>query len=250
MHHSIKTKIRDQFNRSADSYDQDCEIQNEICKQSINLLLKQQNQFKNIADLACGTGESTKQLIQSIYYEKCYAIDFAHKLLSIAKNKLIHNQKVNFVLGDLDNLLFELSHLDLIFCNMGLQWSDHLPSTIKLIRQYLTQNGIFAFSIPISGNFPEMKPSCKLPLACHEEIIEIVKSASFELTNWEIKTISILFSTQLDLIKSLKNVGANYNKSESQRQPGLGKMKTDHIFTDQNNRQLTYKIGIYIARKY
>ena len=71
MNTKLKVKLQTNFNKAAPSYDQNCTIQNEICKQSIELLLLYENHFNYIADFACGTGESTKQLIQSVNYQQC-----------------------------------------------------------------------------------------------------------------------------------------------------------------------------------
>lgn len=246
LNHDIKTKTRNHFNKAASTYDEYCDVQNEICNHLINQLYKYQTQFNHIADFACGTGESTKKLIDSVKYKKCYGMDFSENLLLLAQHKL-EDRKIVFIQGDFEERILDLN-LDLIFCNMGLQWCESLFNTIKLWHDYLIQQGILLFSIPIEGNFPEMQPAHKLLLPTHNEIIKTLKAAEFELMDYDIKTISFLFPNQLSLLKSLKNVGANYNKSTNANL-GLQKIKPQHIFTTTTNRKLTYRIGIYLARK-
>lgn len=245
----VKEKIRSNFNKVTSSYDQNCTIQNEVCKQSMALLLKHQNHFNHIADFACGTGESTIQLLQNVYYEKCHAIDFAGDLLGIARKKLGCENKIVFVQGDLDEPLFKASCFDLIFSNMGLQWATSLSQSIALLSQYLVPGGILIFSMPIDGNFPEIKSLSKLALPSQEVIIDILKSERFEVIEFNIKTLSETFTNQLELLKSLKGVGANYNKLKNRRSFGLSRPKNQDIFVVSTNAQLTYKIGIYLAMK-
>lgn len=249
MNVSTKEKIRMHFNRASRSYDQHCYIQNTVCERAINLLLKHKKNFSRIADFACGTGESTLRLTQGVDYEECYAIDFAENLLTLAEKKLNRVKNIYFFQKNFDEELFEIPHIDLVFCNMGLQWSENLSTTMKLFHQYLLPDGVFLFSIPISGHFPEIQLPFKLILPDHETILQILLESKFTLLEYEIKTLPALFRTQLELLKSLKAVGANYNKSASQRQKGLSKIKFDRIFTHAKNILLTHKIGIYLARR-
>ena len=135
MKKDLKQKIQLSFNRSYETHDRYCAIQNKICEQSIKLLLKFSNQFEKISDFACGTGESTKRLINNVRYDTCYAIDFAETLLNVAKTKFRSNVKP--ILCDFDELIFDEKYLDLVFCNMGLQWSLNLTSTLDKFNFYI-----------------------------------------------------------------------------------------------------------------
>ena len=245
----IKEKIREKFNRAACSYDQHCDVQKEICDRSLALLSKHQNCFNHIADFACGTGGSTKKLLQQVRYHQCYAIDFAKNLLSLAKKNLNSEKKIDIMSGDLDEPLFEKPCLELVFCNMGLQWAENLSRSINLFHQYLMPNGKLLFAMPIDGNFPEIKSSFKLRLPNHEAIIQTLRREKFELIEFDINIFSALFKDQFELLKSLKGVGANYNKSKNKYGQGLSKLKMCELFTVPENTQLTYSVGIYLAKK-
>ena len=129
---NLKSAIKRQFDKSFDTYDRYCSLQNEVCDHSIQLLKKQATDFEVMADFACGTGESTLRLIERITHRQCYAIDFSDKLLSVAAHKL--PSTVHPILFDFENNLFEAQTLDLIFCNMGLQWALDLEKTFKLFQ--------------------------------------------------------------------------------------------------------------------
>jgi malonyl-CoA O-methyltransferase len=245
----IKEKIRRSFNKAVKTYDQHCCVQNQVADVALNMLVNYQINFSHIVDLACGTGESTKRLINSVHYMKCSAIDFAESALLLAKNKLSEHESIEFVLGDFDEELFPHACLDLIFCNMGLQWSKDLPSSISFLKHYLLSEGIMLFSIPIMGNFPEIKGEHKLRLPSDAEVIEIIQEEKLNVIDNEIHSISIDFNSQLEVLKSLKYVGANYNKLDAVSKAGLLGVKAQDIFRDQDSKSLTYNVGIYLLNK-
>src|SRR3989338_7278623 len=142
-----KIKIKYNFNKACKTYDNHCDVQNKICEKTIQLLLNHKNYFEITGDFACGSGESTKQLINYIQYKKCYGIDFSENLLNNAKNKL---SGIEFILSDFDDIIFEDESLDLIFSNMGLQWSIDLQKTFSVLTRYLKKDGLIVFSLPIN----------------------------------------------------------------------------------------------------
>jgi malonyl-CoA O-methyltransferase len=245
----IKEKIKRGFNKAVKTYDQHCSVQNQVSDVALNMLVNHQINFSHIADLACGTGESTKRLINSVHYRKCSAIDFAESALLLAKDKLSGDENIEFVLGDFDETLFPHACLDLIFCNMGLQWSKDLYSSFSLLKHYLLPEGVMLFSIPITGNFPEIKGEHKLRLPSDAEVIEIIQEEKLSVIENEIHSVCVEFNSQFEILKSLKCVGANYNKSDAISNSGLLGVKTQDVFSDQDSKSLTYNIGIYLVKK-
>lgn len=244
----LKEKIKNNFNKACKTYDTNCKIQNIICDKSIKLLLKYNKNYFSIADFACGTGESTLKLINQVHYHTCYAIDFSEKLLSVAKNKL--PEHVKFLLADFDDEIMLEAPLDVIFCNMGLQWSFDLFNTIKLLHQYLYKNGLLIFSMPIYPNFPEIKEQYKLKTHEHDHILKLLDSAHFKLINCEQMVMTEQFNNTIEALKPLKNTGVNCNNIfKNFNKKGLSKKFINNVFTDNNIITLTYRIGIYLAKK-
>lgn len=244
----MKDKIRRNFNRAAKTYDQHCVVQNAICQRSVQLLFEHQTHFHNIADFACGTGESTRSLTHSVNFKKCYAVDLAERLLSTAKNKLANISNIDWILGDFEHQI-HMQSLDLIFCNMGLHWTSDFSATIHLWQQYLNRNGLLLFSIPMVENFPEIKKSCKPKFLSHKQVIKALLENHWQLISSEIRFFEVRFNSQIEALKSLKAMGTNYNKIHVQRAQGLSSIKLNQIFLNPNSKNLTYQIGIYLARK-
>jgi len=244
----MKEKIRNNFDKACQTYDTHCDIQNNICENSIELLLKYNRNFFSIGDFACGTGESTLKLINSVHYHSCYAVDFSEKLLSVAKSKLPNH--VRFFLADFDHKILFGDQLDLIFCNMGLQWSFDLLNTLKLFHEYLYKNGLIIFSMPIYPNFPEIHEQYKLKTHDHAEIIKMLNLANFKLINYKRTDITEKFNSTIEALKPLKYTGVNCgNIFKNFNRKGLSKRFLNNIFTENNLFTLTYNIGIYLAKK-
>ncbi len=248
MKNYYKNKIKHQFNKAYKTYDTSCAVQNNASQRALELLMPHASSFRKIADFACGTGESTLKLINKIRYEKCYAIDFSDKLLSIAKNKL--PPPINCILSDFDETLFPDDCLDLIFCNMGLQWSLDLEKTLFLLNHYLKKNGYFVFSMPVSGNFPEIKDEFKSLSFSSEYIIRILKNSDFNLIgHYSYRDIQ-LFQSHYQALKSLQAIGANFSPGLRTDNRGLKKINVRKLFVDNCILpQLTYCIGIYLCQK-
>jgi malonyl-CoA O-methyltransferase len=246
MNNFYKNKIKHHFNKAYKTYDDYCVVQNDASQRALELLMQHPFHFKKIADFACGTGESTLRLIRQIKHEECYAIDFSDKLLHIAASKL--PDAVNCILSDFDTPLFPNDSLDLIFCNMGLQWSLNLERTLSLFDLYLTKNGCFAFSMPVTENFPEMKAEFKsLPLSS-DQIIHILNNTGFKLVaHYNYKNVQ-LFESYYHALKSLQKIGANFSPEFNNK--GLRRVNVREIFVEDCLRpQLTYHIGIYLCQK-
>lgn len=244
----LKEIIRSRFNKAACTYDHHCSIQNEICKRTIDMLLKHKTYFTSIADFACGTGESTKQVTNAIDYKQCVAIDFAQNLLAIAKSKLTEHN-IHCMHGDLDEPIATLKQLDLIFCNMGLQWADDIFISINYFKQYLQPDGYLLFSVPIDGNFPEIKAPFKLQVPSHYTILEYLNNAGFSQVDYQTQLLSQTFLHPLDVLKSLKYVGTNSTRSPKKSKTSLRPLELGEIFIEKENTCLTYKVGMYLARK-
>src|SRR5690349_5128323 len=130
MNDNVKKHIKLRFDKSYKTYDQYCSIQNNICDKTIKLLLKHACKPKYLADFACGTGESTKKLVERFKYYKCYGIDLSDVLLQTAKHKLPSD--VDFIAADFDRIIFNKNCFDLIFSNMALQWSLDFSNTLLI----------------------------------------------------------------------------------------------------------------------
>lgn len=251
---AIKNSIRASFDRAWQTYDDYCTVQQTTATHLLEVLLTQSRHYDTVADFACGTGINTQLLMEHIpLYSRLYAIDFSPKLLAVAENK--HKEaKMQYILSDFDISLFPQCHLDLIFCNMGLQWSLDLTHTLKLFHTYLNDEGIIAFSMPLCGTFPELKPPYKNTCHSVDYIQQLLAKLQFELLYFDQKVEVKPYAHALDAIKSIRAVGANCFIDKCPNQPPKGILpkryvKEMFVCQDQDTVSLTYHLGIFLARK-
>jgi malonyl-CoA O-methyltransferase len=237
-------KIRDCFNKAQESYDHHCDIQIQTSISLINELKKLNLNPKNIIDLGCGTGITTKYLI-NLYktYHKFYAIDIADKLLSKARIRL---EEYNIVFKEISLEAFftnkDLSY-DLVFSNMVFQWSDNLGDVLEKIYRNLNSQAILAFSIVLYGTYAELNST--IYFNKFEDIRSLLLLNKFKIIKSELVKSELQFSSKINAAKSIRAVGANYhNKANSDFKELLRDRRSQN-----QNFSLTYNIGSFIAIK-
>ena len=240
---SFKHTIKSRFNSANATYDQHCGLQNMVCDQALNLLDKNTISEQVIVDLACGTGESTSRLMDQFPQSYCTGVDIAEKLLWVANNKL-DCHKVTWIEGDFDQPLFQPNSVNLIFCNMGLQWATDLTQTLHWTQQSLVDHGKLLFTLPVDGNFCEIQSPYKRDLHSHASILSMLRSSNLTITHHQVNDYTVTFDSIVTLLQSIKGVGANAINT-----PCKSLMTARRLLTTPHHCQLTYKIGTYLTQK-
>lgn len=249
MAKSMNRKAHHQFNRAALTYDAHCTVQRTMSQHAIQMLLQHQQSFDHIADFGCGTGESTRLLLRHLEYKYCYCVDFAEKLLEIAKNKFVHRNDLKWIHANFDHPLAFDQPLELIFCNLGLQWSSDVLNTLTLWKRHLQPHGFLLFSVPTINNFPELQTDVKPKFLTDVALTEMLDTVGLQVTTKQVQRVVVPFSSQFEALKSLKATGTNHHKATHEPVHGLQSLRTDRIFTDPSISQLTYDIGIYLTHR-
>lgn len=242
MINDIKVRIQKSFNKASDTYDAYSFIQREVCKNLLKQLKKLNFRHDVIADFACGTGISTREIINVFSCETLYAIDFCDKLLAKAKNKKL-GSKVIFILADFDDVVFLKNSFQLLVCNMGFQWALDLKHTLTTLLLQLSDFGVMAFSMPLQGTFNELKDTYRNYFLDSQSIVDLLEETGFEIFSFQEENFIEIFNTPIETIRSIKNIGANcliHRKSREGTPPSARLIK---------NTQLTYRIGFFIVKK-
>lgn len=103
--------------------------------------------FKNILELACGTGNFTRELIADD--RKIKAVDLSDDMLAIAENKL-RNTGVEFFKMDMKDFIFD-EKFDLIISTCDsfnyILSKDDLKIVLKNVYKHLEDDGLFIFDL-------------------------------------------------------------------------------------------------------
>ena len=224
-------------------------MQKKICGKTIEMLRQNNTDFQVVADFACGTGNSTLSLAENIAYQKMFAIDISESLVDIARQKL-EPRNIDFIIGDFDERLLPENTVDLIFCNMGLQWSLNINKTLSLFVSTLRENGMLVFSMPLDETFIELNQWCRNTHHSGKEVKTMLNNLNLQSIQYHHLTFIQVFDMHLDALKSIKGVGANCILDRV----GINQIKhrskrTKDFFVLKENITLTYQIGIFIATK-
>ena len=247
-YNSSHNRISQAFNRASTTYTAHSKVQLQTCNTLIALLKPYLFHQQKIADFACGTGLSTKMLIDTYGHNQYYAIDFAEQSVLVAKNQLA-TLDVNFIIGNYNISHFANETLDLAFSNLGFNWSVNLVETFKMMFKQLKKGGMLAFSIPIDGNFKQLKKEFRNHCYKSEEILILLQDTGFLLNKFCIFTYDQLYKDALSALKSLKNTGTNVNLCNPVTS-FIPITKLDKMFEDCKQISLTYKIGLFVATRH
>lgn len=239
--------VKKAFNHAADQYDASCALQLKTGLVLIDLLKNYCVHSSNILDAGCGTGILTKELATAFKYKNFYAVDIADELLTRAKKKLndlnIHIELIDY--NDMHNIdvLF-----DMIYANLSLHWSNSFDKTLVSLHNKLNENGMLAFSIPLSGTFKEIKNDCSINTFNELARIErYISDAGFHIIYVNTQEINFNFDNALEALRSIKSVGANYVNEEN-RNISFKRMRK-FVRLNNNSFKLSYHIGYFVVKK-
>jgi ubiquinone/menaquinone biosynthesis C-methylase UbiE len=105
-----------------------------------------QSSFKNVADIACGTGHSTIPLLD--YSENVYGTDISVEMLNIAKQK---SPKPTYYLRPAEDLPFGDGFLDAIFVCMAMHWFDQEKFLSEVRRTLKPEGLLFIYNMRFPG---------------------------------------------------------------------------------------------------
>ena len=86
----------------------------------------------HVLDVSCGRGGSAFMLRHSTQAEKVYAIDLLSENIEIAQKIFPQDSRLNFLLGDAQNLSFEDGHFDKILC---CEAAFHFPDRGQFLKE-------------------------------------------------------------------------------------------------------------------
>ena len=222
-------KISRAFSNAAFKYDESTSLHRNIGESLVKKIenIKDVNSSVIILDVGMGTGYMTERVRTVFTDSKIVGIDFALGMLDFVKRK----RKDIFIVGaDAARLPFRENIFDVIVSNLVYQWVENLGEAFRQCRMCLKEKnkGGFYFSMFGKGTFKElflslensMKDQSKRDsfpaqkLADRSDIVDALETAGFRNQKVETKSIKIRFDDMFDLIKWIKNIGANSLKRE------------------------------------
>lgn len=224
-----KELIKRSFSKAALTYEASSELQNEVADRLVAMTLERvplpAGFSKNaslpikILDLGCGTGRALLNIKKILPYAKLFGSDLAFPMLQKARENSVD---INLINLDCESLPFADGSFDMAVSSLMYQWVPDTGLAFKEAFRVLARNGLFAFSTLGPGTLKELKEcyneaerffkrpqTSMMQYASAEEIKEKLKEAGFTITFIEKRSITKTYKNLLELLKTLKDIGAN-----------------------------------------
>jgi malonyl-CoA O-methyltransferase len=96
-----------------------------------------------IIDLGAGTGHACKALQQKFPDSQVIALDIAEGMLRVARDR--GNNRA-LLCADANRIPLPDNSVELVFCNLMLQWCNNLDDIFHEVRRVLRPQGLFSFT--------------------------------------------------------------------------------------------------------
>ncbi|MBU0467563.1 MAG: methyltransferase domain-containing protein [Candidatus Omnitrophica bacterium] len=181
---------------------------------------------ETILDIGMGTGYLTSRLRDKYSSSKVFGVDFAKGMLQFAKSK---KDRILIACADACSLPFAENSFDIIVSNLAYQWVEDLSNAFMESRYCLKEDGRFCFSMFGRNTFKELFVSLddslkilegrdRFPiqkLADLNYVDSSLADAGFNVRNVYSECVKVRFTSMYDLVRWIKNIGANSLKKDA-----------------------------------
>ena len=135
-----ETKIREQYNRQAEIYDRRW---NSYLSKTLSFLKAWAKipADKTVLDVACGTGELERILLQENPQQKIVGVDISEKMLETARQKLSAYPQVAWQTARASELPFNDRRFDLVISASSFHYFDDPIASLKQMKRVLKSDG-------------------------------------------------------------------------------------------------------------
>jgi malonyl-CoA O-methyltransferase len=134
------------FDRASSSYDAAATLQHAVRDELLERLQYFRLEPQRIVDLGAGTGDAAVLLRHRYPRAKVIAIDLAPGMLREAGRRMRLWRRFARVCADAHRLPLASACIDLLFCNLMLQWCDEPATVLTEMRRVLRPGGLLMFS--------------------------------------------------------------------------------------------------------
>ena len=141
------THVRRAYGRAAHSYDDAAALQREVRQRLMESLDYLETRTPQVVlDVGAGTGHASAQMRKRWPKAQVIALDVAEPMLQQAKRQAGWWKPFQRVCADAAALPLADNSVDVIFCNLCLQWLDDLPAVFAGFRRVLKPGGLLLCS--------------------------------------------------------------------------------------------------------
>lgn len=214
-----KDDIARRFSVAASQYDRVANIQAEIA--SATLARVSSVTVAKALDIGCGTGRHTYQL--SRLGGETTGLDLAAGMVSQARQNY---PGLHFIQGDAEQLPWQAETFDLIVSTMALQWCRRPQAPLAEVHRVLNGGGRAELAIMVDGSFAELREASRQTgvklhinnLFTASDWLTAVSQSGLICKAHDLTGYTDQFAGLLELLRSIKDVGAGSGNLSSHRQ--------------------------------
>lgn len=230
-----KACVKRAFNRVAARYERHAVLQKTVANRMAERLELFRVQPKLILDVGGGTGFGARLLAHR--YRKAHVVvcDLAEQMLREARGKTRWFwSKQSFVCADAESLPVGNAKVEMIFCNLCLQWCNDLDRVLDAFRHALCPGGLVLLSSFGPDTLCELRSSwAEVDDGLHvhgfldmHDVGDALIRAGFSSPVMDVELFTLTYPDVLALMRDLKRIGAsNVALGRSRTMMGKGALK-------------------------
>jgi malonyl-ACP O-methyltransferase BioC len=229
------SNIENNFTRAAKKYNQNAILQKIVATNLVEFCSNKINHTQNICDLGSGTGFLYDLFISdNISYKNFFQLDLSAAMLAESN----HHLNIN---SDILHLPIKNNKIDIFISSLAMQWVVDLDKAFLEIKNSLTEDGYFIFSIISRGSLPNIRAkisdnSLKINNFISKNHLKDIVSKYFSVISIKEENIMINYDSYYDILRSIKNIGAEYSFDNHKKRLGVNilrkMMKKENISDD------------------
>jgi malonyl-CoA O-methyltransferase len=257
-----KTVIKSNFSKAAGLYDRYADHHRIIARRLIDFV-PPDAAAGSILEIGCGTGILTEKLLDRFPDSLVTALDISPDMVHRCSLKLRRSRRISFLVTDAETYCCNGDRYDLVVSSCSLQWFHNRQRFMESIYAMLPDGGSCLMAIPIRGMLRELEESCffgarkvmrQLELDTKEKWINRFENSGMNIRLSTVENVSCAYSHPLEVLKSIRGIGACIEQSPSLLKPGdmkkMLKYYREH-FQIENRGEVssTYRVLYVLGRK-
>ena len=154
-----KRLVRIAFDRAAPHYEKLAVLQQEIGERLLGRLELIKARPATVLDIGSGTGQIARAAARRYRSAQVTAVDLSEAMLAMSRRRMGWWRRPALVCGDMENLPFGDSSVDMVLSNLTLQWCNDLDRVFIELHRVLKPDGVLFFTTFGPDTLKELRTS-------------------------------------------------------------------------------------------
>lgn len=207
--------IERRYDQSARAYERHDALEREIGERLLERAAFARVAPKRIVDIGCGAGRGSRALKSRFDEALVIGLDLSRRMLQRLQARSTAEQPVFAVQADLARLPLAARCVDLVFCNLALQWAGDFEHALQEFRRVLRPQGMLLLSVPGPDSLRELRglvgqgASTSMPIYMPDlqDVGDLMVSAGFSEPVMDSEIVTLSYPDPLAMQRELTVTG-------------------------------------------